>query len=76
MTLPITKNKNRYLIICIDDFSKHVELIPIKNRESKTLKNWFLNEIIKRYGCPKIVRTDRGNEFGADFTNLLKDLNI
>ena len=71
-----TKRGNKYLIICIDDFSKYVELQPIPNKESITIRDWFLNEIIKRYGKPKQIRTDRGIEFGQHFANLLNDLDI
>ena len=39
--LPRTKNGNKYLIICIDDFSKYVEIQAVPNKESKTIANWF-----------------------------------
>ena len=64
------------MIICVDDFSKMVEIQPIPNKESKTISSWFMNEIVKRYGVPLKIRTDRGTEFGKYFHKLLEDLNI
>ena len=60
----------------MNDFSKMVEIQPIPNKESKTISNWFINEVVKCFGVPQVVRTDRGTEFGKHFHSLLNDLNI
>ena len=53
-----------------------MDIHPIPNKESKTIAEWFLSVIVKRYGVPQKVRTDQGGEFGGAFHKLLHDLGI
>ena len=61
-----TSNKNRYLVVIVDAFSKWVELYPIPNWKASTVAA-VMFDFIKRYGTPTIVRSDRGTEFGGEF---------
>ncbi len=76
--LSLLSNENdsyRYLLTCIDVFSKYARVIPLKNKSGKTLTAAF-EKMIEHQQC-KLLQTDKGTEFLNDsFQKLLKDRNI
>ena len=74
-----TSNKKgfRYIFIVIDNFSKYLWTIPLKNKYSQTITNEFSNILTKSKRKPLKVESDRGTEFyNSVFQNLLKTKNI
>ena len=69
-------NKNyRYLLTCIDIFSKFAFVVPLKDKKGITVKN-ALEEIFKKRK-PKFLWTDNGKEFyNNQVNNLLEKNNI
>ena len=55
-------NKIRFLIICIDVFSKFLWIQPIRDRKALTVLNGF-KQIFARTKIPLKFRTDAGSEF-------------
>ena len=52
----------RYLLVCIDVFSKYVWVVPLKNKTGSMLVEAF--KIIFSSGCkPEKIMTDQGTEF-------------
>src|SRR6266516_7730527 len=76
--LSLLSNENdtyRYLLTCIDVFSKYARVIPLKNKSGKTLTTAFA-KMIESQQC-KLLQTDKGTEFlNASFQKLLSDRNI
>ena len=65
----------RYLLTCIDIFSKFAWVIPLKNKRGITIKN-ALQRIFKQRK-PKFLWTDRGTEFcNKQVQDLLSENNI
>ena len=65
----------RYLITCIDIFSKYSWVIPLKDKRGITIKN-ALEKIFKQRK-PKFLWTDRGTEFyNKQVQDLLNENNI
>lgn len=61
----------KYILTCIDIFSKKAWAVPIKSKRSRDCAEAF--KIILDDGVPKRVQSDRGKEFeGSVFQNLLK----
>ena len=53
----------RYVVTCIDVFSKHAWAIPLKNKQGSTLVEAF-KKLLKESGRkPQKIHTDRGSEF-------------
>ena len=63
----------RYLLTCVDRFTRWPEAIPITNSTSDTVIQAFLNGWIARFGIPSVITTDRGAQFeSALWQNLMK----
>ena len=59
----------RYLLTCIDIFSKYAFVIPLKDKKGITIKNSLQKIFNKRK--PKFLWTDNGKEF---YNNQVNDL--
>ena len=73
------KNNNgyRYIFVIIDDFSKYLFTIPLKNKNSQTITNEFSNILSSSKRSPIKIHSDRGKEFhNSVFQNFLKLKNI
>lgn len=71
-----TTQKNVYLLVIVDSFTKFVFIAAVKNTKSKVVIN-ELNKIFKIFGNPKRLICDAGSAFTSRlFTNYCKDLNI
>ena len=67
----------RYIFIVIDNYSKYLWAIPLKNKYSETITNEFSNIITTSKRKPIKLESDRGSEFyNSIFQNFLKSKNI
>ena len=65
----------RYLLTCIDIFSKYSWVIPLKDKKGINVKNALQKIFIQR--SPKFLWTDRGKEFyNKQVQDLLNENNI
>ena len=66
---------NRYLLTCIDVFSKRAWAIPLKTKSAESVKEAF--EKIFEYENPNMIQTDKGTEFlNSTVQGLFKQHNI
>ena len=74
----ISNNKGfRYIFIVIDNFSKHLWAILLKNKFSQTITNEFSNILTKSKRKPLKLEGDRGTEFyNSIFQSFLKSESI
>jgi transposase InsO family protein len=76
--LSLLSNENdshRYLLTCIDVFSKYARVEPLKNKSGASLTAAFAR-MLESHQC-KLLQTDKGTEFlNSSFQQLLKDRNI
>ena len=67
----------RYIFIVIDNFSKYLWGMPLKNKYSKTIKNEFSNILTTSKRKPLKIESDRGSEFyNSVFQDFLKSKSI
>ena len=73
-----SKNKGfRYIFIMIDNFSKYLWAIPLKNKYSQAITNEFSNILRTSKRKPLKIESDRGTQFYISiFQNFLKGKNI
>ncbi|KAI8480635.1 hypothetical protein Bbelb_416470 [Branchiostoma belcheri] len=63
----------RYLLTCIDIFSKYAWVVPIKDKKGTTLVEAFQTILAKDGRKPRCLQTDQGTEFlNRHFQTLLK----
>ena len=74
----ISNNKGyRYIFIIIDNYSKYLWAIPLKNKYSQIITDEFSNILIKSKRKALKIESDRGAEFyNSIFQNFLKSKNI
>ena len=78
MDYKTSNNKGfRYVFFVIDNFSKYLWAIPLKNKYSQTITNEFSNIITTSKRKPNKLESDRGSEFcNSILQNFLKLINI
>ena len=66
----------RYIFVIIDNYSKYLWAIPLKNKYSQTITNEFSNIITISKRSPLKIESDRGKEwYNSIFQNFLKSKN-
>ena len=69
---PPAPNGAQDVLVCIDPFSRWIEIGAIPNLNSHEVAQWFHNEIVCRYGLPLIVRSDKGSKYKGEFDSYLR----
>ena len=70
-------NGFRYLLTCVDRFTRWPEAIPIVDIRAETVVDAFFSGWIARYGTPATITTDRGAQFESKlWDNLCNQFGI
>ena len=68
---------NRYIFVIVDNYSKYLWAVPLKNKYSQTITNEFSNILTTSKRKPLKIESDRGAEFcNSIFQSFLKNKNI
>ena len=74
---PQTLNRNRYVLVVSDYFTRWVEAYAIPNIEARTVARTLMEGFISRYGTPTEIHSDQGRQFeAAVFQELCELLDI
>lgn len=65
------KYGNKYLLVFIDTFSGWVEAFPTKSETAQVVTKKILEEILPRFGIPKVIGSDNGPAFVAQVSQEL-----
>ena len=70
---PLSQRGHRFVMVAVEAFSKHLEAVPIGNKEPATVAYAFLTHVLSKFAAPGQVVTDNGAEFQGEFAQLLSD---
>ena len=65
-----------HIVVAVCAFTKWVELGALLHTDAGTIRNWFHENILCRYGLPSIVCTDGGAAFKGEFRPYLWESGI
>ena len=71
-----TNDGYKFILTCIDYFSKYVWAEPLKNNQATTIKDAIERIAIKAHTYPKIIQSDNGSEFKGAFNDWTNEHNI
>ena len=61
----------KYLLICVDQFTRWPEAIPIKDIRAETVADAFFGGWVARFGTPATITKDRGAQFESRLWDTL-----
>ena len=74
---PTSINKNKYILVIGDYFSKLTEIYAMPDMRAETVADILFRAWVKRYGCPVEIHSDRGRQYeSAIFRELCQLLEI
>ena len=73
---PITKTNDgfQYILLCVDVYTRWIEAFPLKTMDSKEIATILYNQIFCRYGSPRILVSDRGQNFLSNLVSALCEI--
>nr|XP_017225332.1 PREDICTED: uncharacterized protein LOC108201552 [Daucus carota subsp. sativus] len=74
---PLASAQRKFLLVAIDYFTKWIEAKPLAKITTKQVAQFVWENIICRYGIPRIMVTDNGTQFNnAEFKSYCEDYSI
>jgi len=64
--LPQSSNKNSYVLVVTDYFTRYTEAYALPNQEAKTVAGKLVNEFFFRFSLPEQLHSDQGRQFESD----------
>lgn len=69
-----TKSAYKHILLVVDSYTRWCEAIPMETQEAKEVAQVFFDQIIARYGAPRSLVTDRGQNFMSKIVAALCEL--
>lgn len=69
-----TPRGHKYVLMVIDQFTRFLELIPLKTQEADVMAKAFFEGYVVRFGVPFIVHTDQGRNFESEMFQVFCSL--
>ncbi len=77
LQLPAGNQGSRYLLVCVDHFSRFVIWIPLPNKTAEAVAHALISNLFCPYFTPRVLLSDNGAEFrNALLEEISKQFNI
>ncbi|XP_074355650.1 uncharacterized protein LOC141695291 [Apium graveolens] len=74
---PIASGRRKFIVVAIDYFKKWIEAKTLAKITTKHITQFFWENMIYRFGIPRILVTDNGRQFdNAEFREYCDDNSI
>lgn len=74
LELTQTKDGDRYVLLVVDSFTRWCEAFALKTQDANAIAKVLYAEIFCRFGCPKILLSDRGAAFMSKLVSALSEI--
>ena len=74
LSLKLTPDGYKYVLLFVDSASKWCEAFPTKNQEAETVAKLLYENIISRFGCPDELLSDLGRQFTSKVLRAMCEL--
>ena len=64
--LPPSQGGNRFIVVAVEYFTRWIEAKPLAKITSETVRKFFWQNIICRFGVPRILTVDNGKQFDSE----------
>lgn len=71
---PTSSRSNRYIIVATEYLTKWAEAKAVKKADAATTALFLFENIVTRYGCPKVIVSDQGSHFINDVIDEFMDI--
>src|SRR3569832_733061 len=71
--LTLTQNRNRFILVFVDYFTKYTEAIALKDITAQTVADSFVNTIVCHHSSPRMMISDQGINF---LSNLMREVTV
>ena len=69
--LPVTKNKNKYILLMIESFSSWCEAVSLPSQNATLIAEAVFTHIYARWSTPKILISDNAQSFNSTVLKIL-----
>ena len=77
LQLPLSRQGSKYLLVCVDHFSRYVVLAPLKDKTAGAVAHALISNLFLVHGTPRVLLSDNGTEFrNALLTEICSQYNI
>ncbi|MES9904503.1 MAG: reverse transcriptase domain-containing protein [Sedimenticola sp.] len=71
---PTSRDGYKHVLLVVDSYSKWSEAIPLKTQETTEVAAALFEQIISRYGAPRSIISDRGQNFMSSLIQALCEM--
>jgi hypothetical protein len=71
--LPTAQGNFKFAVVAVDYFTKWIEARPLATITSATIRKFFWQQIICRFGVPKELTVDNGKQFDCKISGSTVD---
>jgi hypothetical protein len=71
--LPTAQGNFKFAVVVVEYFTKWIEARPLATITSATIRKFFWQQIICRFGVPKELTVDNGKQFVCQISGSIVD---
>jgi transposase InsO family protein len=74
---PSKRTRVRYIITVTEYLTRWAKAAPVKDFSTKTTTHFLFEQVITRFGCPRILMSDQGTHFiNSTIRSMLKEFEV